>query len=570
MNLSFINNLKNWHIFLILAIIIFSLYGQAVSFGLSYLDDSALILDDFHTISNFSNFFEVFKHDLFYGQRAGAFYYRPMLTVSLMIDAAIGGKDPFIYHLSNILLHLATVYLLFIFLQKLNYSRLSSFLASLLLAIHPISTRIASWVPGRTETILAIFIILSFIYLIDYLKEYKIKDLILHLIFFLLALLQKETAVFVPILFALYLFLERKDLYLACCGFFNKKSLGKPGDDGSQKKQREVFGKLLAMLIGWLAALIFWFVLRSQALGGGGIGMSFVQILRSLIINLPGLFLYIGKVFFPFDLSVYPILQDSSLFYGILATLLIAILILLSRKSLKLNRVIFGSVWFLVLLIPSFLRPNQGGPLDFMEHRIYIPLIGILIIFLEINWDEIFKKRYLKEIVFIFIIALFLFINIFSSRVFLSRITFWENAVKNSPHFPLAHRNLGAMYWLDGRVDEAEKEYLESLRLNPEEPMAHNNLGLIYASRGDFENAIKEYEAELKINPYYGNALYNMGLAYWNTNKKEEAAQKWKEVIIVNPNYFSAYKALIMFYQENGQKDLADELLFELQRRGGL
>ncbi|MHB9020080.1 MAG: tetratricopeptide repeat protein, partial [Minisyncoccota bacterium] len=316
------------------------------------------------------------------------------------------------------------------------------------------------------------------------------------------------------------------------------------------------------------------FLLRDQVLGSEGIHMSLMQAMQSIYNNFLAVFLYIGKIFFPFDLSGLPILQDSSFFYGVIATAIFLILIFWGRRELRWSNFFFGFFWFLIFLIPSFIRPNQQMVADFLEHRVYLPLIGFIIMFLE-TYFSVEKKissrgRYLWGGLFVLIIIIFAVINIFHSRIFLDKISFWENAADNSPHAPLAHRNLGAMYWLEGQMDKAQKEYKESLLLNSSEPMAHNNLGLIYASKGDFENAIKEYEAELELNPGYGNALYNLGFTYWTMGRKEDAVEKWKETIKFNPGYLDAYKVLIAYYQDNKQDDLAQKLLLELQKQGGL
>ena len=204
---------------------------------------------------------------------------------------------------------------------------------------------------------------------------------------------------------------------------------------------------------------------------------------------------------------------------------------------------------------------------DFLEHRVYISLIGFIFIFWGIDWNLIFKNFNFKKTVFVLVLTLFSVITFSHNSVFMDKISFWENAVKNSPHAPLAHRNLGAMYWLDEKINMAEKEYRESLKLNATEPMVHNNLGLIYAQRKDYESAIKEYEAEMEINPRFVPAFYNLGLAYWSLGNEEKAAENWIKAISLDPDYVDAYKWLIVYYQKSGQKDLAEKLLLELQKR---
>lgn len=524
------------------------LYGQTIFFDFSYFDDNALILEHQSFLSEISNIPQAFQRDVFMVPQSEAFYYRPFLTIYFMISALLGGQNAGVYHFFNIVLHLISAFLVYLLFQKLKMDKRLAFLASLLFAVHPVSAQAVAWIPGGNDPLAAIFIISAFIFFIDYFRSGKWRDLIWHQIFWLGALFSKETAVFAPVLFALYIWGNKNDIFEA------------DKDKGLTKS--------FSVLIGWILVFFVWFILRMGVLGSGGIHMSLWQAIESIYVNSPAIILYIGKIFFPFNLSVLPILEDSVFVYGYLAIAALLILFYLSRKNLQWDRIIFGLVWFLVFLIPSFIRPNQEMVADFLEHRVYISLIGFIFIFWGIDWDLVFKNFRIRKIVFVLALTLFSVITFSHNSVFMDKISFWENAVNNSPHAPLAHRNLGAMYWLDEKVEEAEREYRESLKLNLSEPMVHNNLGLIFARQKDYESAIKEYEAEIRINPYFVPSFYNMGLAYWNLGKKAEAADKWIQAINFDPDYIDAYKGLIVYYQEINRKDLMQRLMLELQRIG--
>ena len=208
---------------------------------------------------------------------------------------------------------------------------------------------------------------------------------------------------------------------------------------------------------------------------------------------------------------------------------------------------------------------------DFIEHRAYLPMVGFIILILEI-WPaknlDIRKQPHLA--VAASILLLFASITFIYAKNFKNRLTFWENAAKNSPHFPLVHRNLGAMYYLDGFPDKAEAEYRKALALNPREEMAHNNLGLIYMNRNMFKEAEEEYRKELEINPFYDNACFNLGLLYYKEGKLIEAAELWQRTIEINPDYLDAYRNLAAYYY--GQNDLSSYLYYsgQLKKRGGM
>ena len=149
------------------------------------------------------------------------------------------------------------------------------------------------------------------------------------------------------------------------------------------------------------------------------------------------------------------------------------------------------------------------------------------------------KINYKKIIVFISLLIILIFssVTIYRNQYYKDKLSFWKNATETSPNFAFNHNNLGAMYYLDKNIEEAEKEFKKALELNPEEKMAHNNLGLVYVNKGQLQDAEDEYKKELEINPYYDNAYYNLGLLYWGEKRYDEAKKSWKKILEINPNF---------------------------------
>ena len=148
-------------------------------------------------------------------------------------------------------------------------------------------------------------------------------------------------------------------------------------------------------------------------------------------------------------------------------------------------------------------------------------------------------------------------------------MTFWTNAAAHSPHHPLTHKNLGAMYYLDGRHQEAAASYHRALALNPKEPMIYNNLGLIYMAENNFSQAEEAYEKELEINPYYENALINYGLLrYHHQQNATGAAELWQQTIAIYPDSASAYQLLINLYLQENNATAAASLTNLARSRG--
>jgi tetratricopeptide (TPR) repeat protein len=211
---------------------------------------------------------------------------------------------------------------------------------------------------------------------------------------------------------------------------------------------------------------------------------------------------------------------------------------------------IFGASWFVVFLLVSFVRPTTNYIPDFLEHRTYLPIVGIIIFLLEvIPFKKINRKILIgvTPVIFLFLIIL----NINHQKNFFDKMSFWNNAVEASPSHPLVHKNLGAMFYLAGDKDRAEEEYQKSISIYDKEKMVYNNLGLIYFERGEFEKAEEMYEKEIEINPLYDDAYFNRGLLAYEAKDFQKAKKLWKKTLQINPNHSGA-KQNLKFIAESG------------------
>src|SRR6185312_13912488 len=173
---------------ILISLFIFFMYARTVSYEYIGLDDTTLIETNYKFIKNFNNIPTAFtKHVMYSGTTLDneKDYYRPMLTLSFMIDAHIAGNaKPRWYHFANILYHLTACLLLFTLLYKLKVNSIATFLLTVLFSIHPVVDQAVAWIPGRNDTLLAIFVLSSFIFLLKYIETKEFKTLGWHIIFF--------------------------------------------------------------------------------------------------------------------------------------------------------------------------------------------------------------------------------------------------------------------------------------------------------------------------------------------------------------------------------------------------
>lgn len=506
--------LKGYLPLLWIAILGLGIYLQSLKFDYTYLDDQELVLQHMEKLKDFSQLGKIFNEDAFHSYQKG-FYYRPLLTLSFMFDAVTGhGKFSF-FHFSNILFHIFSAYFLFLLFLGLGYRRRLSFVIAMIFAAHPALVQAVAWVPGRNDSLLALFALPSLLFFIKYLKDESVKFQAFHFIFYILALLTKESAIAIPVVAFAYMLAVKK---------INWK----------------VF---LINSFSWIGITFIWLVIRYKALQGSS-GFSLEDSLTAIWQNLPAILPYLGKVFIPVKLSVLPAFKDLTfhLYAGIAAVgFLIYIFTTIDKK--RYFFFLLGLVWFLVFLIPCLIRELHSVP-DFTEHRLYLPIAGVFMMIAEFPAINKIKKNWIPGLLLLLLAVL----SFLHTDNFKSRVSFWKNAVETSPSFAFSQNNLGAMYYMSGNNDQAEKYFRRAIELNPDEPMANGNLGLVLMNTNQPKEAEKFMLNEIRINPLYDNGYFNLGLLYFKASMGAYSVPYFEKTIEVNPYYTDAYKYLVYYY----------------------
>ena len=133
-----------------------------------------------------------------------------MLTFAA--EYKIFGLNSFIFHLSNLLLHLLCTLLVFQILRLLKLNPLYAAIGAIIFGVHPMHVESVAWIAERKELLYSLFFLTSIIVYINYLNSQKNKLILflLSLFLFILALFSKITAVTLPLSLLLFdYYLER-------------------------------------------------------------------------------------------------------------------------------------------------------------------------------------------------------------------------------------------------------------------------------------------------------------------------------------------------------------------------
>lgn len=506
--------------FIIISVFTFFLYSGIINYQFIGLDEPTLIIDNYMFLKNPSNIPQAFNQHVFYSKHHTdnpKDYYRPVLTLSFMIDAQFSAHpQPKYYHFFNIVYHLIACLLLFVLFHRLKVDSQAAFILTLIFSAHPLLSQAVAWVPGRNDSLITIFCLLSFIQLITYAEAGLFKNAIWHFLFFAISMFTKESAIALTLVsFYFLLFIQKKKI-------FSKE--------------------IIVMVTGYAAVITIWYFMRNAAFKGSS-AESIQNPVGEFISNMPLLLQYFQKIILPFNLSVMSVVADINYPLCIVALLIFIALIYFSKEKHRAITV-FGLLWYVVFIAPSFITSYFGG----LEHRVYLPMIGIFIVLAHVDFFKHSaapkKYKYLSPIVLIFFSGL----TLYRLPVFSNMLNYYKSAVETSDHSSLACLNLGKTYESMGQYTKAIEAYTEGLKRNPNEHLLHNNIGgaLIFLKR-DSEAKV-ELKKEIELFPKSYLAWYNLGLAENHLGNFGESVLCWKKAIQYNKNFRDPYQQLVEHY----------------------
>ncbi|MDD5020939.1 MAG: tetratricopeptide repeat protein [Endomicrobiaceae bacterium] len=484
----------NTKVFLVLAIVIFALYGKSIFFNFVYFDDDILILEkqNYLTISNIKN---ILTDPVF--ARENDKYYRPVLNLSFLLDKLIYNINPHGYHFTNILIHLFAVFSIFI-LFSYKYDKNISILFSIIFAVHPTIVKAVAWIPGRNDSLLALFCVLSFYFFVKYCETYKKSNLIFHILFFTLSLFTKETATISILIYGLYIIINNYPIK-----------------------------RYLNIMVTWIGILIIFFLIRYFVFSYQIIDASNSILFKTTLTNLPVLIKYIQLVIFPINISILAAKIDINYFTFFYTIVLFFMLFFLSKNKISLKLIVFYIIWFLLYIIPSCLVPNN----NYDVHRIYLPMVGIFLLLLETLKEFYVKKSKIVNIFLVIVSLMFFLISFNQTYKFKDKKIFWVSALVDNSESAIANANVAGLLSDAHRYEDAEKKYLKAILLEPWESKHYVNLSVLYIHMNNIEKSEKYLLDALNLNKYNEMIYYNLAQIY-NYQGKKELALEMKNIYL--------------------------------------
>ena len=95
-------------------------------------------------------------------------FWHPLTMISLMLDFQLYGLNPHGFHLTNLLLHVASTLILFFVLHRMTKAPWKSAFVATLFAVHPLNVESVAWVSERKNVLSTLFWMLAMVAYVSY------------------------------------------------------------------------------------------------------------------------------------------------------------------------------------------------------------------------------------------------------------------------------------------------------------------------------------------------------------------------------------------------------------------
>lgn len=504
--------------------------------------------------------------------------YWPLSYSTHWMEWRLWGANAAGYRALNILLHFLNVLLLWRLLRVLSIP--GAWFAAALFAAHPVNVEAVVWILQRKTLLAQFWSLLSLLAILEFDATRKRSGLVASLLFLVLALLSKSSAVMVPPLMLLCLWWRHRqprwgDLIVSVPFF------------------------AIALILGSVGA---WFQ-RYRAVAQDNVRSD--GFASRFALAGDAVWFYLSKAYWPTELSfVYPRwTADTSSARAYLSSVAILTLLLIFWILRRRGGAppFFALACYLVALFPAlgfvniyFMRYSLVA--DHWQYHALSAALAFAIAGCFLLKSTLPEKWSRAPLALPVAAILFLaWLARAEARIYATNESLWIATLERNPGAWLAHNELGALYAHQGRDADAVRQYEDALALNPDyadarnnlanamvvlgrlddaleqlqravrldpnSPEIHNSIGRVLGLQGRVKESIPYFEEALLLRPMFGTARRNLGLALELTGNHREAARQFRLVLKFDPGQeFAAFHLarLLLLGNDPSPRDTAE------------
>jgi tetratricopeptide (TPR) repeat protein len=476
--------------------------------------------------------------------------WHPLTWVSYLIDYELGRPEPlkpFNYHLTNVLLHVANVLLLFIVLRRMTGAVWRSALVAILFGVHPLHVESVAWIAERKDVLSTFFAFLTLWAYAWFAAGPRWSRYGLVVAAYVLGLLAKPMVVTLPCV-------------LLLLDYWPLERLRPITPRAAWRCIRE---KIPLFLLAAGSCLVTWEAQQQERAIQSLEVFSLWTRLQNALVSYTA---YMGQMFWPRNLAVFyphPGANRPAWQAAAAALLLLALLALALKLARRRPYLVVGWLWYLGTLVPV-IGLVQVGSQALADRYTYLPLVGLFIAF---SWGiaDIALLLHCRVSLIAFLEA-----GLVTACALLSWVqvgywknssTLWNHALAVTQNNWLAHLNLGVALEHQGNRALAAEQYEAALRIEPEYATAHNNLGVYLIDQGREQEGFEHLYEALRIAPDYTSAHKNLARALAQRGQTAQALEHFLFVLRARPDDGGThYNVGLILYQQGDLDAAADHL----------
>jgi tetratricopeptide (TPR) repeat protein len=459
----------------------------------------------------------------------------PVTRLSLSLNHAISGFEPWSYHLANILLHLLNTFLVYVLVRRLwealNSAKAveAALIGAAFFGLHPLHVESVAWVAERKDVLYTAFFLGSLICYLQYVRQSRGVLFFWSLLLFFLSLLSKAQAVTLPlVLVAVDWLLHRKT---------------SPGRWLLEK------GPFFA------AALVYglWNLLLTKGFQAGNPDYVDPAVAFSLwdrlVLSGYAFSHYLLKIIVPLKLSViypYPEAAGGALspLYWLYLLPILGCIGLAGYLARKCRTAAFALLFFLINILIT-LQPLTGITPSIMNDRhTYLASLGIFLLLALLALEALKRwvgfRRGIHVIIFVYL-ALLAGASFQRSKVWQDSLSLWNDVLSQYDRLAIAWINRGEARAALRDFAGAGRDFNRALELDPKSSLAWANRGAVKIRKGDFQGALPDLEQALSLNAANGDAYVNRGMVRATVGDLPGALADFDRAVALLPGSVNAW-----------------------------
>jgi tetratricopeptide (TPR) repeat protein len=488
--------------------------------------------------------------------------WHPLTLLFHALDWQLFGGNASGHHLINLLLHIGSVLLLFLFLNKATKAMWPSVLVAALFALHPLRVESVAWAAERKD-VLSMFLGMAALYAyVIYTEKPRFSKYILCILLFALGLLAKPMLVTLPFVLLLidYWPLGRWQKVSALANVVEPVNVSGSGKKKNKHRKRDSSaGKMITASLSTtkdsnhLMGRLFWekipflflalassiVTIWAQNKGGAIASLQKVQFTERAANAIISYIAYLGKNIWPVDLAVfYPYEYFAPGWQIMVCLFLLAVISVAAIFYIKKAEFLFvGWFWYLGTLVPviGFIQVGRQAMAD---RYTYFPSIGIAIILVWGVFHLLSEGKIRKTILLpaaVIILSVLVILTWQQCGYWKNSTTLFSHALQVTKNNYLAHTNLGVALVEEGKTQEAISHYRAALQIKPSDDNTHYNLANALKKQGAIDEAIVHYREAVKWNPNYSKAHNNLGVYLEAQGLSDEAIIHYRQALQIEP-----------------------------------